>query len=199
MVTTDLPGSHFVLRAASLGSLNIGVPVYFRRIQVGRVVSYKLDEDGYRGERFADWPSELKGNNDLLVLTQPQIIRDIHKAYLEAGADIVETNTFSATTIGQHDFFFREEAVGRKDQAFFERVIHDPELQQLAREMNQTAVALARKAAELNYYALRRLSVRCVPAAAARAKRSVAVDCWSVSAPISTTSARCRCSSSRSS
>ena len=59
---------------------------------------YKLTEEDYRGERFADWPSDLKGNNDLLVLTQPDIIKAIHTEYLEAGADIVETNTFGANT-----------------------------------------------------------------------------------------------------
>ncbi|MGD8843550.1 MAG: homocysteine S-methyltransferase family protein, partial [Gammaproteobacteria bacterium] len=65
---------------------------------------YKLDEAGYRGERFKDWPCDLKGNNDLLCLTQPQIIRDIHKAYLEAGADIIETNTFNSTAISLADY-----------------------------------------------------------------------------------------------
>ena len=65
---------------------------------------YKLDEADYRGERFKDWPSDLKGNNDLLSLTQPQIIRDIHKAYLEAGADIIETNTFNSTTVSLADY-----------------------------------------------------------------------------------------------
>ncbi len=65
---------------------------------------YTLDEAGYRGERFKDWPSDLKGNNDLLSLTQPQIIGDIHKAYLEAGADIVETNTFNSTSISLADY-----------------------------------------------------------------------------------------------
>jgi len=58
----------------------------------------KLEEEDYRGERFADWDSPLKGMNDLLVLTQPKIITDIHKEYLEAGADIIETNNFNATT-----------------------------------------------------------------------------------------------------
>ena len=56
---------------------------------------YKLAEADYRGERFKDWPSDIKGNNDLLCLTQPQIIKAIHKDYLEAGADIIETNTFN--------------------------------------------------------------------------------------------------------
>ena len=65
---------------------------------------HKLEEADYRGERFADWPSDLKGNNDLLSLTQPQIIRDIHTQYLEAGADIIETNTFNATRIAMSDY-----------------------------------------------------------------------------------------------
>ena len=65
---------------------------------------YKLQEVDYRGERFKDWPSDLKGNNDLLTLTQPKIIRDIHAAYLDAGADILETNTFNATSIAMADY-----------------------------------------------------------------------------------------------
>ena len=60
---------------------------------------YKLDEDGYRGVRFKDWHRDVKGNNDLLVLTQPQIIGKIHEEYLEAGADILETNTFNANAV----------------------------------------------------------------------------------------------------
>ncbi|MDP2773643.1 MAG: methionine synthase, partial [Nocardioides sp.] len=62
------------------------------------------DEAGYRGERFADWPSDLQGNNDLLTLTQPEIIADIHREYLEAGADIIETNTFNANAISLGDY-----------------------------------------------------------------------------------------------
>ena len=65
---------------------------------------YRLDEAAYRGERFADWPSDLKGNNDLLSLTRPDVIREIHEQYLEAGADIIETNTFSATSVGMADY-----------------------------------------------------------------------------------------------
>ena len=68
------------------------------------IQTYKLTEADYRGERFAGYGSDLKGNNDLLVLTQPQIIRDIHSAYLEAGADILETNTFNATSIAMADY-----------------------------------------------------------------------------------------------
>ena len=60
------------------------------------IQTYRLGEQDYRGERFADWPRELKGNNDLLSLTQPDIIRAIHAAYLEAGADIIETNSFNS-------------------------------------------------------------------------------------------------------
>ncbi len=65
---------------------------------------HKLEEADYRGDRFKDWHCDVKGNNDLLSITQPQIITDIHKQYLEAGADIIETNTFSSTTIAQADY-----------------------------------------------------------------------------------------------
>ncbi len=68
------------------------------------IQTYQLDEAGFRGARFADWPQDLKGNNDLLNLTQPDIIKAIHTAYLEAGADIIETNTFNATAISQADY-----------------------------------------------------------------------------------------------
>lgn len=65
---------------------------------------YKLTEADYRGERFKDWPSDVKGNNDLLCLTQPHIIREIHGKYLEAGADIIETNTFNAQRVSLADY-----------------------------------------------------------------------------------------------
>ncbi|MCA9409162.1 MAG: homocysteine S-methyltransferase family protein, partial [Candidatus Omnitrophica bacterium] len=65
---------------------------------------YKLDEAGYRGQAFADYPGDLKGNNDLLNITQPQIIKEIHLAYLSAGADIIETNTFNANRISMADY-----------------------------------------------------------------------------------------------
>ena len=68
------------------------------------IQQYQLDESGYRGDRFADWPHDLKGNNDLLSLTRPEIIKDIHRQYFAAGADIAETNTFSGTTIAQADY-----------------------------------------------------------------------------------------------
>lgn len=72
------------------------------------IQQYKLEEKDYRGKRFADWHKDLKGNNDLLSITQPQIIKTIHKEYLKAGADIIETNTFSATTIAMADYDMQE-------------------------------------------------------------------------------------------
>ncbi len=68
------------------------------------IQQYRLGEEDYRGEQFRDWPSDLKGNNDLLCLTQPEIIKEIHLAYLEAGADIIETNTFNANSISLADY-----------------------------------------------------------------------------------------------
>lgn len=68
------------------------------------IQSYRLEEADYRGERFADWPSDVKGNNDLLLLSRPDVIQAIEKAYLDAGADILETNTFNATQVSQADY-----------------------------------------------------------------------------------------------
>ena len=64
----------------------------------------QLEEADFRGDRFADWPSPLKGNNDLLVLTKPEAVRKVHDAFLAAGADLIETNSFNATTISQADY-----------------------------------------------------------------------------------------------
>lgn len=90
------------------------------------IQSYKLEEADYRGERFAEWHSDLKGNNDLLVLTQPQLIKNIHSDYLAAGADILETNTFNATTIAMADY----------------------DMEGLSAEINFAAAKLAREAAD---------------------------------------------------
>jgi len=87
---------------------------------------YKLEEKDYRGERFKDWHTDVKGNNDLLSITQPQIIEEIHKQYLEAGADIIETNTFSSTSIAQADY----------------------DMQSLAYELNVASAKCARNAAD---------------------------------------------------
>src|ERR1043166_1500845 len=111
---------------------------------------YKLSEADYRGKRFRDWKGkDLKGSLELLLLTKPEVIEEIHTQYLEAGADIIETNTFSATTIGLHDFLFRgEPADGRKDQQFFQRVVGDVDLRALVHEMNVAAATIARRAAD---------------------------------------------------
>ena len=69
---------------------------------------YQFSEEDYRGDRFKDWPFSLKGNNDLLSLTQPHAIEEVHRKYLEAGADIIETNTFSGTTIAMADYHMEE-------------------------------------------------------------------------------------------
>src|ERR1043166_2898548 len=111
---------------------------------------YKLSEADYRGERFRDWQGkDLKGSLELLNLTQPQVIEEIHSNYLEAGADIIETNTFSGTTIGLHDFLFKGEPKHRrKDAEFFQRVVDDRELAALTREINLAAARVARAAAD---------------------------------------------------
>src|SRR5438067_10975311 len=111
---------------------------------------YKLSEADYRGKRFGDWKGkDLKGSLELLNLTRPQIVEEIHAAYLDAGADIIETNTFSGTTIGLHDFLFQGEPTrGRKDQEFFQRVIDDAALRALVHEINFDAARIARQAAD---------------------------------------------------
>src|SRR5206468_7858119 len=114
------------------------------------IQGYKLSEADYRGERFRDWKGkDLKGSLELLNLTRPQVVEEIHAAYLEAGADIIETNTFSGTTIGLHDFLFQgEPRRGRKDQEFFQRVVDDVDLRTLVHEINFEAASIARHAAD---------------------------------------------------
>src|SRR5687768_9848392 len=90
------------------------------------IQQHKLDEAAFRGDRFKDWPSDLKGCNDLLVLTRPDVIEDIHRQFLEAGADIVATNTFNATSLSLSDYG----------------------LQELVYELNREAVKLARRVAD---------------------------------------------------
>jgi 5-methyltetrahydrofolate--homocysteine methyltransferase len=110
----------------------------------------KLSEADHRGKRFSDWKGkDLKGCLELLNLTQPQIVERIHAEYLQAGADIIETNTFNGTTIGLHDFLFQGEPKhGRKDQEFFQRVIDDVDFRALVREMNLSAAQIARRAVD---------------------------------------------------
>src|SRR5438045_4979934 len=114
------------------------------------IQQYKLSEQDYRGRRFSDWRGkDLKGSLELLNLTRPQVIEEIHLAYLEAGADVIETNTFSGTTIGLNDFLFQAEPTrGRKDQEFFQRVVDDVDLRALVREIKFAATRIASQAAD---------------------------------------------------
>ncbi|PYI75828.1 MAG: hypothetical protein DMF04_09465, partial [Verrucomicrobia bacterium] len=109
-----------------------------------------LTEADYRGERFRDWKGkDLKGAIELLLLTKPQVVERVHQEYLRAGADLIETNTFSATTIGLHEFLFRAKTENsRKDPEFFERVVNDPDLRETAYEINKIAARMAREAAD---------------------------------------------------
>src|ERR1700730_5351948 len=110
----------------------------------------RLSEQDFRGKRFRDWKGkDVKGCLELLNLTQPEVIEQIHTEYLAAGADIIETNTFNATTIGLNDFLFQgEPASGRKDQEFFQGVLEDVDLRALIGETNTSAGAIARRAAD---------------------------------------------------
>src|SRR5437762_5993916 len=109
-----------------------------------------LTEADFRGQRFRDWKGkDLKGGIELLLLTQPHLVQQVHEEYLRAGADVVETNTFSATTIGLHEFLFAGTPQnGRKDPEFFEGVVSDANLRQTVHEMNLAAARLAREAAD---------------------------------------------------
>jgi len=100
--------------------------------------AYNITEAQARGERFKDAPKDLKNNGDIYSLTRPTEIGDIHRRFLEAGADIIETNTFSATSIGQSEFFIEDprEKGGRKDPAFYQTVIENKFLQELAHDIN---------------------------------------------------------------
>lgn len=112
--------------------------------------SYDLDELAARGERFADNEKDLLNNGDILSVTQPQVIADIHKRFYEAGSDICETNTFSATGIAQSEFFIEDprEKGGRKDPEFFQGILENEFLNELAWEMNVEGSKLARKVAD---------------------------------------------------
>ena len=92
------------------------------------IQAQRLGESDFRGERFKDWQQDLKGNNDLLSITQPQVIRNIHDAYFDAGADIVETNTFNSNAPSMADYG----------------------MQSLVKELNFAAARLAREAADVH-------------------------------------------------
>ena len=113
---------------------------------------YDLTEEDFRGDRFADWPSDLKGNNDLLSITRPDIIEAIHKEYLEAGADIIETNTFSGTSIAMADYGMEE----------------------LVYELNLESAKVARKAAD-DYTSLKPAKPRFVAGAMGPTNRTASI------------------------
>jgi 5-methyltetrahydrofolate--homocysteine methyltransferase len=112
--------------------------------------TYGMKEADIRGSRFADSKKDLLNNGDLFSLTQPNMIGDIHRRFLEAGADIIETNTFGATSITQSEFFVEDprERGGRKDPAFYQKVIEDPFLNSLAWEINETSARQCREWAD---------------------------------------------------
>src|SRR6516162_6177478 len=112
--------------------------------------TYGMTEADIRGERFKDSSKGLLNNGDLFSLTQPKMIGDIHRRFLEAGADIIETNTFGATTIVQSEFFVDDprEHGGRKNAEFYQRIIDDPFLGNLAWEINEKSAQQCRQWAE---------------------------------------------------
>ncbi len=103
------------------------------------IQQYNLTEEDFRGERFSQIPGQMKGNNDLLCLTRPDVIQDIHRKYLAAGADIIETNTFSSTRVSMADYH----------------------VQDYVREMNLAAVRLARKVADEFHFSYSRQTPFC--------------------------------------
>jgi 5-methyltetrahydrofolate--homocysteine methyltransferase len=112
--------------------------------------TYGMAEADIRGERFKDSTKDLLNNGDLFSITQPDMICDIHRRFLEAGADILETNTFGATSITQSEFFVDDprETGGRKDPAFYQNIIEDPMLNDLAWEINETSARQCRQWAD---------------------------------------------------
>src|SRR3954467_15801098 len=112
--------------------------------------TYGMTEADIRAERFKNSKKDLLNNGDLFSLTQPKMICDIHRRFLEAGADIIETNTFGATTITQSEFFVDDprEHGGRKDPAFYQKIIEDPFLNNLAWEINEQSARQCREWAD---------------------------------------------------
>ena len=112
--------------------------------------TYGMKEADIRGERFRDAKKDLLNNGDLFSLTQPKMIGDIHRRFLEAGADIIETNTFGATTIAQSEFFVEDprEHGGRKDPEFYEKIVEDRALGELAWEINEQSARQCREWAD---------------------------------------------------
>ena len=112
---------------------------------------YELTEEDTRGERFANNKEDLKNNGDILSLTRPDVIEDIHRRFLNAGSDIVSTNSFSGTNLAQSEFFIEDprKTGGIKDPEFFDsQVIDNPELTELVYELNYASAQLTRKACD---------------------------------------------------
>src|ERR1700743_1995035 len=112
--------------------------------------TYGMTEQDIRWARVDDARKDLLNNGDLFSLTQPEMIGDIHRRFLEAGADIIETNTFGATSIAQSEFFVDDprEHGGRKDPAFYQKVIEDKFLNELAWEINEQSARQCREWAD---------------------------------------------------
>jgi 5-methyltetrahydrofolate--homocysteine methyltransferase len=112
--------------------------------------TYGMAEADIRGERFKDSTKDMLNNGDIFSITQPDMICDIHRRFLEAGADIIETNTFGATSITQSEFFVDDprEHGGRKDPAFYQKIIEDPMLSALAWEINEKSAQQCREWAD---------------------------------------------------
>src|SRR5262245_60223382 len=112
--------------------------------------TYNMKEADIRGSRFADSKKDLLNSGDLFSLTQPTMICDLHRRFLEAGADIIETNTFGATNIGQSEFFVDDprESGGRKDPEFYQRILENRFLDELAWEINETSARQCRELAD---------------------------------------------------
>lgn len=112
--------------------------------------TYGMKESDIRGDRFKDSKKDLLNNGDLFTLTQPAMIGDIHRRFLEAGADIIETNTFGATSIAQSEFFVDDprEHGGRKDPEFYQKIIDDPFLSGLAWDINEQSAGQCREWAD---------------------------------------------------
>jgi 5-methyltetrahydrofolate--homocysteine methyltransferase len=112
--------------------------------------TYGMTEADIRGERFKDSTKDMLNNGDIFSLTQPAMICDIHRRFLEAGADIIETNTFGATSITQSEFFVDDprETGGRKDPAFYQKIIEDKFLSGLAWDINETSARQCREWAD---------------------------------------------------
>src|SRR5271155_6236158 len=112
--------------------------------------TYGMTEADIRGERFKDSKKDLLNNGDLFSLTKPEMIGDIHRRFLEAGADIIETNTFGATSITQSEFFVEDprEHGGRKDPAFYQKIVEDPFLGSLAWDINEQSARQCREWAD---------------------------------------------------